>query len=194
MNRFLQWFNLAGVLALALLCVLQWRMNRQLNLDLNAAEKTRQKQATRLDDQEKWLKGGASDLDGFREQLTRAATSLKETEAKLAALDRQVKQLTNERDQLKTSVTNWAAAVAARDVQLTKAGADLQKLAADRNAAVLKFNEVATKQNELVKELERRAKEHTTVVEQLNRRTREFNALVEKYNALAKQAAPKPAP
>jgi chromosome segregation ATPase len=194
MNRFLHWFNLAGVLALALLCVLQWRMNRQLNLDLNAAAKARQQQAARLDDQEKRLKGGASDLDGFREQLTRATASLKETELKLAALDRQVKQLTNERDQLKTSVTNWAAAVTARDTQLRQAGADLKKLADDRNAAVLKFNEVATKQNDLVKELERRTKEHNAVVETLNQRTREFNALVEKYNTLAKQAAPKPTP
>jgi chromosome segregation ATPase len=194
MNRFLHWFNLAGVLALALLCVLQWRMNRQLNLDLNAAAKARQQQAARLDDQEKHLKGGASDLDGFREQLTRATASLKETELKLAALDRQVKQLTNERDQLKTSVTNWAAAVTARDTQLRQAGADLKKLADDRNAAVLKFNEVATKQNDLVKELERRTKEHNAVVETLNQRTREFNALVEKYNTLAKQAAPKPTP
>ena len=115
MNRILHWFNLAGVLALAVLCVLQWRMNRQLNLDLNTVEKTRQQQAARLHDQEKRLKGGASDLDGFREQLTRATSALKETETKLATLEGQVKQLTNERDQLKTSVTNWAAAVAARD-------------------------------------------------------------------------------
>lgn len=195
MNRFLQWFNLAGVLALAVLCVLQWRMNRQLNLDLNAAEKTRQQQAARLDEQEKRLKGGASDLDGFREQLTRATTSLKETETKLAALDRQVKQLTNERDQLKTSVTNWAAAVSARDAQLKQAGTDLKKLAEDRNAAVLKFNELAAKQNELVKELERITEDRNTMVDGLNKRTREFNALVEKYNTLAKQASSsKPAP
>ena len=52
MNRFLHWFNLAGVLALALLCVVQWRLNRQLNLELNAAEKARQQQAARLGEQE----------------------------------------------------------------------------------------------------------------------------------------------
>ena len=78
MNRFLHWFNLAGVLALALLCVVQWRLNRQLNLELNAAEKARQQQAARLGEQEQRLKGGATDLDGFREQLTRATASLKE--------------------------------------------------------------------------------------------------------------------
>ena len=57
MNRFLQWFNLAGVLTLAVLCVLQWRMNRQLNLDLNAAEQTRQQQAARFDEQARRLAG-----------------------------------------------------------------------------------------------------------------------------------------
>ena len=194
MNRFLQWFNLAGVVALAVLCVLQWRANRQLNLDLNAAEQTRQQHAARLDEQAKRLTGGASDLDGFREQLIRATTKLKQAETNLLALEQPVKQLTNERDQLKTSVTNWAAAVAARDAQLKQAGADVQKLAADRNAAVLKFNEVATQQNSLVKELERRSREHLAVVEELNKRTREFNALVEKYNALAKPAPVKPTP
>ncbi|MFA6543937.1 MAG: hypothetical protein WCS99_05905 [Limisphaerales bacterium] len=190
MNRFLQWFNLAGVLALAVLCALQWRVNRQLNLDLNAAEKICQQQAARLDDSEKRLKGGTSDLDGFREQLTRATTSLKETEGRLAALDRQMKQLANERDQLKTSVTGWAAAVAARDAQLKQAGADLKKIADDRNATVLKFNEVATKHADLMKELDRRTKEHNAVVEELDRRTREFNALVEKYNSLARRVPP----
>ncbi|MFM8469472.1 MAG: hypothetical protein ACKODH_05800, partial [Limisphaerales bacterium] len=110
------------------------------------------------------------------------------------ALDRQLKHLTHERDQLKTTVTNSAAAVGARDAQLKQASADVKQLADDRNAAVLKFNEVATKQNELVKELERRTKEHHAVAEALNQRTREFNALVEKYNALAKQVPAKPAP
>ncbi len=195
MNRFLQWFNLLGVLALAGLCAMQWQMNRQLNLDLNAAEKVRQRQTTRLDEQAKLLKGGASDLDGFREQLTRATKSLAETETKLTAVERQVQQLTNERDQLKTSVTGWAAAVTARDDQLKQAGADLKKLAEDRNASVLKFNELAGKQNELVKELERVTKDRNSIVDELNKRTREFNTLVEKYNTLAKQASsPKPAP
>lgn len=194
MNRFLHWFNLAGVLALAALCVLQWRANRQLNLDLNTAEQARHQQATRLDEQTKRLTGGASDLNGFREQLTRATASLKQAESKLATLEQQLKQLTNERDQLKTSVTNWAAAVSARDTQLKQAGADQAKLAADRNATVLKFNEVAQRQNALVKDLESQLKERNALAEELNKRTREFNALVEKYNALAKPPPTKPAP
>ena len=194
MNRFLHWFNLAGVLALAALCVLQWRMNRQLNLDLRAAEQARHQQTTRLEDQAKRLTGTTSDLDGFRDQLTRATTTLKQSETKLALAEQQLKQLTNERDQLKTSVTNWAAAVSARDAQLKQAGADQAKLAADRNATVLKFNEVAQRQNALVKDMESQLKERNALAEELNRRTREFNALVEKYNALTKPTPTKPAP
>lgn len=194
MSRFLQWFNLVGVLALAALCVQQWRINRHLNHEFNEACKLCLSHNQNLSEKDKKLKSAAADLEIFRDQLTRATASLKEAETKLAALDRQVKQLINERDQLKTSVTNWAAAVVARDTQLKQAGADLQKIADDRNATVLKFNELAAKQNELVKEIERRTKEHNVFVEQLNQRTREFNALVEKYNALAKQIPAKPVP
>lgn len=196
MNRFLQWLNLVGVLVLAVLCVVQWRVNRRLNLELNAAETTRQQQAARMDDQEKRLRGGASDLDGFREQLARAATARAEAEARLTLVERAARQLTNERDQLKTSVTNWAAAVTARDEQLKKAAAELGQFAAERNAAVAKFNELAAKQNASVKEFERRLQEHNAQVLELNTRTREFNAQVEKFNALNQSAPapPKPAP
>lgn len=186
MNRRLHWFNFLGVLALAALSVVQWRANRQLNLDLNAVEKDRQQQATRLDELTRQLKGGATDLDEFRAQLTRATASLKDTKAKLALAERQLTQLTNERAQLKTSVTNWAAAVAARDVQLKQAGAEAQKQAEERTTLALKFNDLARRQNEQVKELERLMKERNDAVTALNQRTREFTVLVEKYNALAK--------
>jgi chromosome segregation ATPase len=192
MTRFLQWFNLVGVLALAALCVQQWRINRHLNHEFNEACKLCLSHSQNLGEKDRKLKSAAADLEVFRDQLTRATASLKETETKLAALDRQVKQLTNERDQLKTSVTNWAAAVTARDTQLKQAGADLKKIADDRNATVLKFNDLAAKQNDLVKEIERRTREHNAVIEELNKRTRDYNALVEKYNALAKQAQTAP--
>ena len=39
MNRFLHYFNLAGVLALTALCVAQWQANRRLNLETASLEK-----------------------------------------------------------------------------------------------------------------------------------------------------------
>src|SRR5687767_12487479 len=102
MNRSLQYLNFLGILALAVLCVVQWRMNRRVNLEASALEKTRLEQAARLEDQDNTIKGYAADLDGFREQLARASLDLKETEASLAAAQREIRQLNSERDQLRT--------------------------------------------------------------------------------------------
>lgn len=197
MNRALHWVNLAGVLALAALCVAQWQHNRRLNLDLVAAENACRQHTEKLADQEKRLTGSTSDLDSFREQLTRAAAARASAETRLTTVERDLKQLQIERDQLRTSVTNWAAAVTARDEQLRKAAAEATRLAAERNDAVTKFNDLAARQNTLVKDLERRLQEHNARVEELNTRTREFNAQVKKFNALqqtAGQATNRPSP
>jgi len=206
MNRLLQWFNLIGVVALTALCVVQWRTNRTLNLELNQQQKLGEQTASRLKELARQMQGGAADLEEFRQRVAQANSALQAAEARRAALEPQLKQLRNERDQLKTSVTNWAAAVAARDDRLKQAGADLARLGSERNEAVRKFNELAVRQNQLVAELERRAKEHTAVVQEMNKRTVEhnrmatemnqraktFNELVDKYNALAKQLEAKP--
>ena len=152
MNRSLQYCNLAGVLVLMILCALQWRVNRQANLAVSALEKTRLEQAAELEDQNKRIKGYAADLDGFREQLARASSALKETETKLGTAERQALQLGAERDQLRMSVTNWAAAVRARDEQLKGANDHLRKLADDRDEAVVRFNELAERYNAVVKD------------------------------------------
>ena len=47
---------------------------------------------------------------------------------KLRMAGRDVRQLTSERDQLKTSVTNWAAAVTVRDERLKEADARFRRL------------------------------------------------------------------
>lgn len=143
MSRTLQFINLLGVFALAVLCVMQWRADRNLNLELSAREKTRLDQAAKLEHQDKTIKGYVADLETFRKQLARANVSLKETEKSLAGAQREIRQLSNERNQLRISVTNWAGAVAARDEQLKQAAEQLQKLASDRNEAVKKFNELA---------------------------------------------------
>ncbi len=174
MNRFLHYFNLVGVIALAALCAAQWRVNRQANLEAISLEKARLEQVKKIEEQDRSLKGCADDLEHFREQLTRANTSVKDLEAKLAPVERSVHQLTIERDQLKTSVTNWANAVAARDEQLRKAEESLTKLAGERNEMTAKYNDLAKKYNE--------------TVDTLNSRTEQFNELVERFN---KQAAQK---
>jgi len=87
-----------------------------------------------------------------RLHLARLTGELKETTDKLAATERELRQALAEGDQLKSSVTNWAAAVAARDERLKQAANQLKTLAAERNHAVKQFNELAERHNQLVKE------------------------------------------
>lgn len=166
--------NLCGVLALAALCVGQWRLNRQVNLEANRLEKIRQDQLERIRELEENLRGTRADLDDFRVRLKETSEALKESDLKLHSAGRAVLQLEGEREQLKISVTNWANAVAARDEQLKAAGSQLQMLAVERNDAVAKFNELAAKYNQVVNEL--------------NARTTNYNALVERFNALSGRA------
>jgi chromosome segregation ATPase len=153
MNRALQYLNLLGVVALAALCVVQWRANRAVNLEAAGLEKVRLDQAAKLSELEKAMKGQAADLDSFREQLGKTHESLRAAEAKITTLERDARQLAAERDQLKTSVAKWADAVAARDARLAELDGQLRKLATDRNDAVTKFNELAEKYNAVVKDL-----------------------------------------
>ena len=62
MNRRLQFINLFGVLALAVLCVFQWQRDRRLNLELTANEKTRQSQERQLAENTRIISGLTDDL------------------------------------------------------------------------------------------------------------------------------------
>jgi chromosome segregation ATPase len=152
MNRFLQYANLIGVAALAVLCVIQWSANRRVNLEASALEKTRLDLTAKVAEHEKTIKGQAADLDTFREQLTLATTSLKETENKLTKAGREIARLEAEREQLKASVTNWAAAVTARDERIKEANDRLKQLGEQLNVSIRKFNELAETHGKLVKD------------------------------------------
>jgi chromosome segregation ATPase len=153
MNRWMQFINFLGVLLLAALCIAQWQVNRRMNLQVIELDRANQAQRVAIGEREKTIQGQAADLDGFREQLTLAHTTLKERETRLALMEREVRQLSLERDQLRVSVTNWAAAISVRDEKLKMANEDLQKLAKDRNEVVGKFNDLAEKYNSAVKDL-----------------------------------------
>lgn len=168
-----QYVNLLGVLALGCLCIIQWRVNRELNLETQRLDQLRLDQQAQLEERDRSIQGYRADLDQFREQVTQTRRRLNETEANLVAARRELERLGQERDQLRTSITNWAAAVAARDEQLETAASQLRQLGADRNEAVSRFNELA--------------EQHDAVVAELNHRTQQFNELAERFR---KTAAP----
>lgn len=153
MNRALVILNAFGVLVLGALCFVQWRAEKRLHLDVGALKKTNWEQSAKLTESAASLKGAAADLESFREQIVRLNKNLNDEKAQLAGLEHQLRQVSAERDLLKSKLNEWQRAVAERDSRLKEANTQIQTLAADRNAAVVRYNELATKYNTAVKNL-----------------------------------------
>lgn len=145
--------NLIGVLIVTAICVGQWGRNRDLNLEVNRLEQTRREQSSKIAEQEKTMRGVNADLSQFKEQFSRSEAELKDARQRLRTAERDVLQLNTQRDQLRTSVTNWAEAVTLRDERLKDAAEQTRRLAEELNASIRKFNELATKHNALVKDV-----------------------------------------
>jgi chromosome segregation ATPase len=135
----MNYLNFVGVIALAILCSFQWQTNSRLNLEAQSLQKTTLEQAAKIDEQDRTIKNDAADLDDLRSRLSLAESALADDEASLK--------------QLKAALDKWIAAVAQRDQALKQAGAQIQKLANERNDAILKFNDLAGKYNVVVKQL-----------------------------------------
>jgi chromosome segregation ATPase len=150
MNRRLLYLNFLGVLALAVLCVLQWRQDSHLNLDLNHADQVCLDQSTVLNDQTNQLQGLHADLDQFKTSLMAEQKQLALTETRLHAAENTNDLLSAECDQLKVAVTNWMDAVKLRDQRITEANHRIESLSADLNNAIQKFNTLVTNYNSVV--------------------------------------------
>ena len=153
MNRKLVWLNLAGVAVLATLCGLQWRENRQLNLEAAQATRTRWGKQETLAEREQTLRGRDVDLERFREQLAETTERARRLEERLKALENEQRQWIQERDQWTTSATRWSEALSARDARLAELGAQLKTVVGERDGAIAKFNDLAGKYGRLVTEL-----------------------------------------
>jgi chromosome segregation ATPase len=143
MNRFFLVFNFLGVGVLCVLCGVQWQTNSRLENDVERLDQIRIEQSAKVAGQEIMLKEDAADLSDLRQRL-----SLSESELKNTAAERD--RFAAEGKQLKAALDKWMAAVAARDVAIRQAGDEIQKISAERNDAVQKFNDLAGKYNALV--------------------------------------------
>ncbi len=189
----LHYINLIGVLALALLCVAQWKINRSLNLEIVRLDKLVQEQTLELQDQQRAAKGLATDLDTFRSQITRLNEEAQERAKTLNAAQALARQLERDRDQLRQSVTNWAkthaelgerhktetaqlreavatweSAVKTRDARLKEANERIQSLGGQLNDGVARYNQLATNYNDVVERLNTLTSNYNAVVKQLN--------------------------
>jgi len=135
----MNYLNFAGVVALAVLCSFQWQTNSRINLEAQSLQKTTLEQAGKIDEQTRTIKNDAADLDDLRGRLSLSESALADDEATIK--------------QLKAAMDKWIAAVAQRDLALKQASGQIQKLATERNEAILKFNDLAGKYNAIVKQL-----------------------------------------
>jgi len=133
----MNYLNFAGVIALAVLCSFQWQTNSRINLEAQSLQKTTLEQAGKIDEQTRTIKNDAADLDDLRGRLSLSESALADDEATIK--------------QLKAAMDKWIAAVAQRDLALKQASGQIQKLATERNEAILKFNDLAGKYNAVVK-------------------------------------------
>jgi chromosome segregation ATPase len=160
MNRWLHILNLAGVVALTLICVFQWRRDRALNLELNRSEKLRLEQTEKLAEQEKTLRGATDDLGIFKEQFARAQVEAANTGKELRALQQTNSFLSAAYEYSQENLTVWSNAVATRDKLIADANENIktmneraQDLGTRLNESIRKFNELATNYNTVVETL-----------------------------------------
>ncbi|HMJ89265.1 MAG TPA: hypothetical protein VK530_05590 [Candidatus Acidoferrum sp.] len=168
MNRALTIINGIGVLALAVICVTQWRSDRSLNIEVSQLQRANQVQLGSLVEQSNTLRGVNEDLAQFKERFSKAHAELSDALASARNLERENTQIVAERDQLKASVTNWSAAVAERDVRLKETLEQGRELSRKLNESVTRFNELATNYNASVRRFSELATNYNSVVDQLN--------------------------
>lgn len=153
MNRRLSYFNLAGVAALAVLCAVQWNVNRRLHLALFASEKTRFNEEERIAALEQTGRGMSNDLSQFKRQIVSEHELGQERLDHVEGLERTNAALLMQRTELMESVTNWARAVHDRDDLVKEANERIRSLSSELNNAILKFNRLATNYDQVVEEL-----------------------------------------
>jgi septal ring factor EnvC (AmiA/AmiB activator) len=145
MNRFFSLFNFVGVAVLCVLCCAQWNANTWLEANVEQLDQTRIEQSAKIAEQDKTLKDDAADLEDLRERLSMSESELKTT---IAERDR----FAAEGKLLKAALDKWIAAVKERDAAIKQAGNLIQKLAGERNDAIVKYNDLADKYNAIVKQ------------------------------------------
>ena len=146
MNRIFPIVNSLGVAILCVMSAAQWQTDSRLQNTVEQLDKTRVEQSSKIAEQERTLKDDAADLEDLRQRLSMSESELKTT---LVERDR----FAAEAKILKTALDKWVAAVKQRDAALIQAGELIQKLSAERNDAIAKFNDLADKYNAAVKEL-----------------------------------------
>jgi chromosome segregation ATPase len=149
----LHYSNLLGVLALALLCVLQWQHDRRLNLQLNQSERLRGEQAAKIGELEAAQKGLNEDLGQIKQAFSAKERAGAQAEHELALNLGTNQLLKAEQERLKSALSNYAQTVAIQNERIKEANHRIEGLASNLNESIRKFNDLVTNYNGVVGEL-----------------------------------------
>jgi chromosome segregation ATPase len=145
MNRIMTAINFFGVLALGVLCLLQWGQIGRLQADAVAAARKADDQAAALSKEKQAHDRAESDLADVRDRLATSQAEVAENRKRAVTAERSVAAVTATVEQYKT-------AVAKRDAVLAEQDSAIKKLVADRDQARAQYNQLATKYNDLAKQ------------------------------------------
>lgn len=145
-------WNLAGVIALSILCLCQWHRNRQLNQKLSQQNQRAHELVSQLSDRQESLTRAHAESIQFKEQLARVEVSearLKSERAQSLAL---VTRLELEGSHLRQAISNWQEAVAIRDRRISQADTTQRQFTKALEEAALRYNQLVTNYNTLVQQ------------------------------------------
>ena len=151
--KVLRWLNLLGVLILAGLCVTQWFRMRDQDREIDSRKRAADVLEARLAEQDRRLEATLADLESMKSQAIRQLAIDAADRRTLEESQRNLQQATYERDQLRSAVSNWTAAVSARDLNLQQMDRAVRNLTNELAAAVQRHNQLATNYNRVVEEL-----------------------------------------
>jgi len=163
--------NLAGVLALGVLCVTQWNGNRLLEGETRRLEAARTDQAKELERRDETISTLSVDLARLRDTVIDLNAQLGNTRSDLSVEKDKNLLMSEECEQLKESVAGWSQAVSERDKRIMEDAQRITELAERLNETVLRHNDLAGL--------------HNKTVVMLNERTIQFNELAKRYKELA---------
>lgn len=127
----LRLWNLLGVVLLSILCATQWRANSRLDHERHRLEERVEEQNRQAEILKAASDRSALDLAELKRMYTQAASDLAATTVDLDLAGQHGRRLELQLHEMRLTLTNWMAAVRARDLQIRDAN---QRLAAFTNS------------------------------------------------------------
>ncbi len=143
----------AGTAALCALCAYQWREEALKNDSLREAGLAIDELKEKLAKSENNLRGLASDIAFFKEQIILARTDAEAMSLRARNAEDENARLTANADRLAENIKTLERAVKERDAVIADADAKLKQLSVNADEVATRFNALAEQHNLLVAEL-----------------------------------------